>query len=83
MGETSVVIISGGTFGLGHAIAVELAQRGHRVVAFGLSAPQPSSVASGFANIEADIARGRLSIDVLEADVSNPVDVARVAAHSP
>ena len=43
----SVVIVTGGTFGLGQSITVELARRGHQVVAFGLAQPQVSSTAQG------------------------------------
>ncbi|TXL70164.1 SDR family oxidoreductase [Vineibacter terrae] len=75
-----VVIVSGGTFGIGKAISVTLAQRGWQVVAFGLDAPQPSSTAAGgSALLRADLAAHGLEADVLEADVSRAGDVARVA----
>ena len=43
--DARVVIVTGGTFGIGGGISLELARRGWRVVAFGLDAPQPSSIA--------------------------------------
>ena len=33
------ILVSGGTFGIGRAITLGLARRGHAVVAFGLEAP--------------------------------------------
>lgn len=92
-----VTIVSGGTSGLGAAVTVELARRGHRVVAFGLAARQVSSTAEGSGELHAALDAARLSAgmletglletdvletDVLEADVSNAADVARVAAHA-
>lgn len=79
-----VTLVSGGTFGLGLSISVELARRGHRVVAFGLKQAQVSSTAQGFEAIH-DAARGagvQERIDVLEADVSSDDDVNRVVAHA-
>jgi len=78
--EMPVTIVTGGTFGLGKAITLLLAQRGHSVVAFGLRKAQVSSTAQGFEELEAEIAHLGLSDRVLlrEADVSNPEDVARV-----
>ena len=43
--DERVVIVTGGTFGIGAGISADLARRGWRVVAFGLDAPQPSSIA--------------------------------------
>ena len=40
-----VVLVSGGTFGIGRAMTLGLARRGHSVLAFGLEAPQVSSTA--------------------------------------
>jgi len=75
-----VTIVTGGTFGLGLSITLELARRGHRVVAFGLRQAQVSSVASGFDVLTQALAAAGLSaqVDVLEADVSNEADVQRV-----
>ncbi len=74
-----VVIVTGGTFGIGRAISVLLAERGHHVVAFGLDARQPSSTAEGgTAALNAEAARCGLPIVALEADVSISADVERV-----
>lgn len=78
----SVVIVTGGTFGIGQAITVLLAQRGHQVVALGLSAPQVSSTAAGTEGIRQELARHGLTADVLEADVSNAADVKRAVDHA-
>ena len=47
MAERSAVIVSGGTYGIGRAITLELARQGWPVVAFGLEARQPGSDAEG------------------------------------
>ncbi len=74
-----VVIVTGGTFGIGRAISVLLAERGHHVVAFGLDARQPSSTAEGgTAALNAEAARCGLPIVALEADVSISADVEHV-----
>ena len=77
-----VVIVTGGTFGLGQSITVDLARRGHQVVAFGLKQRQPSSVAEGFRSVLAELDQAGLRADVLEADVSDPDDVERVVDHT-
>lgn len=76
----SVTIVTGGTFGLGQAITLLLAQRGHSVVAFGLRQAQVSSTAEGFEELDAEIERLGLSgrVHLMEADVSNPEDIDRV-----
>lgn len=73
-----VVIVSGGSFGLGQSIVVELARRGHEVVAFGLSQAQVSSTAQGMESVLDELGRAGVSADVLEADVSHAADVQRV-----
>lgn len=78
----SVVIVTGGTFGLGQSITVDLARRGHQVVAFGLRDRQPSSVAEGFESVQAELDRASVRADLLEADVSAPDDVQRVVDHA-
>lgn len=78
----SVVIVTGGTFGLGQSITVKLAQRGHQVVAFGLAQPQVSSTAQGFDQLMAELKSVGCEAEVLEADVSNPADVQRVVDHT-
>ncbi len=78
----SVVIVTGGTFGLGQSITVELARRGHQVVAFGLAQPQVSSTAQGLDSVQRELEAAGLKADVLEADVSNAADVQRVVEHT-
>lgn len=75
----SVVIVTGGTYGIGQAISLTLAERGHDVVAFGLDSPQPSTVAADGTKLllGAALERG-LALDALEADVSVAADVQRV-----
>lgn len=78
--NSPVTIVTGGTFGLGLDISIELAKRGHRVVAIGLKESQVSSIAKGFEAIESAIKAGGLEqkIDVIEADVSSEMDVKKV-----
>ena len=78
----SVIIVTGGTFGLGQSIVVELARRGHQVVAFGLAKPQISSTAQGLESLREELQHVGCSADVLEADVSNAADVQRVVEHT-
>jgi NAD(P)-dependent dehydrogenase (short-subunit alcohol dehydrogenase family) len=74
-----VVLVSGGTFGIGRAITLTLARRGHSVVAFGLEAAQVSSTAqNAIPSLSADLDRGGFSVELMEADVSASGDVARV-----
>ena len=75
-----VAIVSGGTFGLGQAIVVELARRGFAVTAFGLAQPQVSSTAAGFSALQAELEGAGLAanVEVLEADVSKAADVDQV-----
>ena len=77
-----VVIVTGGTFGLGQSITVELARRGHQVVAFGLAQPQVSSTAQGLESLSAELEQAGCKADVLEADVSDAADVRRVVEHA-
>ncbi|MGA0571323.1 SDR family NAD(P)-dependent oxidoreductase [Variovorax sp. VNK109] len=77
-----VVIVTGGTFGIGQAITVLLAQRGWQVVALGVAAAQVSSTAAGLDGVQAELAQLGLSADVLEADVSSAKDVARAVEHA-
>ena len=78
----SVVIVTGGTFGLGQSITVELARRGHQVVAFGLAQPQVSSTAQGLDSVLQALEQAGCKADVLEADVTNAADVQRVVDHT-
>lgn len=74
-----VIIVSGGTFGLGRDITVELARSGYNVVAFGLESAQVSSIAAnGIADTLEALEKEGLSAVLLEADTSNEDDVQRV-----
>lgn len=78
----SVIIVTGGTFGLGQSITVDLARRGHQVVAFGLVQPQVSSTAQGMDSLLAELKQAGCTADVLEADVSSAADVQRIVDHA-
>ncbi len=79
MGNGKVVLVSGGTFGIGRAITLGLAQRAHSVVAFGLEAPQVSSTAqSAIPGLRAELSHRGLEVQLMEADVSRADDVAEV-----
>jgi NAD(P)-dependent dehydrogenase (short-subunit alcohol dehydrogenase family) len=74
-----VIIVTGGTFGIGRAISLKLARDGHRVIAFGLESRQPSSVAEhGAATLQTEANALGLHVDALEADVSKAADVQRI-----
>jgi NAD(P)-dependent dehydrogenase (short-subunit alcohol dehydrogenase family) len=76
-----VIVVTGGTFGIGRAISLKLARDGHRVVAFGLESRQPSSVAeNGAATLQAEAAALGLRLDALEADVTRAPDLERIVA---
>jgi NAD(P)-dependent dehydrogenase (short-subunit alcohol dehydrogenase family) len=78
-----VVVVSGGTFGIGQAITLILARRGYQVVAFGVDAPQPGSTAAGGRCATAHRLKDEgLAADLLEADVSSALDVSRVVGHA-
>jgi NAD(P)-dependent dehydrogenase (short-subunit alcohol dehydrogenase family) len=71
-----VAIVTGGTFGIGAGISLDLARRGWRVIAFGLDAPQMSSVTGGGRRIlRADLRANALEADIIDADVSQAADV--------
>ena len=76
------MIVTGGTFGIGQAITVLLTQRGHQVLALGLSSPQVSSTAAGTEGVKEELARYGLKADVMEADVSSAGDVQRAVDHA-
>jgi NAD(P)-dependent dehydrogenase (short-subunit alcohol dehydrogenase family) len=77
----SVVIVTGGTFGIGSGISLTLAARGHDVVAFGLDARQPSSIAeNGTRLLREEAAAKNLQLVAMEADVAVAADVDRVVA---
>jgi len=74
-----VAIVTGGTFGIGKAITLRLAEQGYRVVAFGLDTPQPASLAAdGVQALRNELAERGLVGEVLEADVAKEADVQRV-----
>jgi NAD(P)-dependent dehydrogenase (short-subunit alcohol dehydrogenase family) len=74
-----VVIVTGGTFGIGRAITLGLARRGHPVVAFGLETAQVSSLAQdAIPELRQELRRENLQAELLEADVSSAADVERV-----
>ena len=74
-----VVIVTGGTFGIGSGISLTLAARGHDVVAFGLDSRQPSSTAeNGTQLLRNEAAARNLTLTAMEADVSVAGDVERV-----
>jgi NAD(P)-dependent dehydrogenase (short-subunit alcohol dehydrogenase family) len=78
-----VVIVTGGTFGIGRAITLRLAALGHKVVAFGLEAPQVSSTAAAaIPELAAELKKRDLEAELMEADVSSADDVARVVEKS-
>jgi NAD(P)-dependent dehydrogenase (short-subunit alcohol dehydrogenase family) len=78
----NVVIVTGGTFGLGQSITVELARRGCQVVAFGLAQPQVSSTAQGTASVLGELEQAGCKADILQADVSQAADVERVLKYA-
>lgn len=76
-----VAIVTGGTFGLGRDITVDLARRGYDVVAFGLEAAQVSSTArGGMEGTRAALADAGVSAVLMEADVSDEAQVGSVIA---
>tara|TARA_R110000851_G_scaffold321965_1_gene487705 strand:- start:327 stop:1118 length:792 start_codon:yes stop_codon:yes gene_type:complete len=79
MSDKPVVIVTGGTYGLGRDISLTLARRGWSVVAFGLESRQASSLAeNAIPHLMAEAESAGLSILAVEADVSKESEVARV-----
>jgi NAD(P)-dependent dehydrogenase (short-subunit alcohol dehydrogenase family) len=77
----SVVIVTGGTFGIGRAITLTLTERGHQVVAFGLDTPQISSIAANsISGLREELTTLGRDAYVLEADVSKADEVEAVVA---
>lgn len=73
------MIVTGGTYGIGKAISLVLAEAGHDVVSFGLDAPQPTSEAQDGTNrLRSDAAQRGLTLTAMEADVSVASDIERV-----
>jgi len=74
-----VVVVSGGTFGIGRAITLGLALRGHKVVSFGLEAAQVSSIAqAAIPALREELASRGLTAQLHEADVTQSADVRKV-----
>ena len=79
MSESKVVIVTGGTYGIGKGITLLLASRGCRVVAFGLDEKQLGSAAEkGSVGTRAELERQGPNADVLLADVSKASEVGKV-----
>lgn len=79
----SVVIVTGGTFGIGRAITVHLAVAGHDVVALGLEGRQLSSIAEkAIPGFEAELAERGLQVELIQADVASARDVERAVART-
>jgi NAD(P)-dependent dehydrogenase (short-subunit alcohol dehydrogenase family) len=77
--KQGAVIVGGGTYGIGRAITLTLAERGWPVVAFGLEARQVSSEAeNAIPGLRREAEERGLDVTLLEADVSSEADVARV-----
>jgi NAD(P)-dependent dehydrogenase (short-subunit alcohol dehydrogenase family) len=75
----SVVIVTGGTFGIGRSITLTLASRAHKVVAFGLDTPQISSTAANsILGLREELKEMGSESHVLEADVSKSDQVDKV-----
>lgn len=80
---TKTVIVSGGTYGIGRGIVLDLARRGWNVVAFGLDRKQPGSAAdNGVEGTKSALAEEGLKADVIEADVAEAGAVAGVVEHA-
>lgn len=78
---SKIVIVTGGTFGIGRQITLGLAARGHKVVAFGLEGRQVSSTAeAAIPGLRDELAHRGLQAHLLEADVSQSSDVQRVVS---
>ncbi len=79
MGDAKVVIVTGGTYGIGRAITVTLASKGYKVVAFGQDEKQMGSVAeNGTQGTHKEMEKRKLTADLLLADVSKAREVEKV-----
>ncbi len=78
-----VTIVTGGTYGIGRAITLGLARRGHRVVAFGLETRQLTSLAeNAIAPLRAELEAEGLSAELFDADVAKAADVQQIVDHA-
>jgi NAD(P)-dependent dehydrogenase (short-subunit alcohol dehydrogenase family) len=76
-----VTLVTGGTYGIGRAVTLTLAARGHRVCACGLETRQAGSAAErGIAGTAAALAAQGLDADLAEVDVSDAGQVERWVA---
>lgn len=76
--STRTVLVSGATFGIGHDIAVYLAEAGFNVVGFGLEEPPVSSVAkASVAELNQDAQAKGLALKFVGGDVTNAEDIDR------
>lgn len=79
MAAARVVIVTGGTYGIGRAITVTLADQGFKVVAFGQDKRQTGSLAQdGIEGTRNQLAERKLTADLLPADVSKESEVRKV-----
>lgn len=78
---TPVTLVTGGTYGIGRAVTLTLAARGHRVCACGLDTRQVGSAAEqGIAGTRAALAAQGLEADFAEVDVADGEQVERWVA---
>ena len=76
-------VVTGGTYGIGRAITVTLANQGYRVVAFGLEQRQiGSKAADGIVGTRSALKEKQLDADLLEADVSDSSQVRSVIEYA-
>jgi NAD(P)-dependent dehydrogenase (short-subunit alcohol dehydrogenase family) len=73
--QRKVAIISGGTSGIGRAILMRLAEKGHHVVAFGIDPLQSEETMAA-------LGEKGLNAEILKADVSDNNDVMSVVNHA-
>lgn len=80
---TKTVIVSGATFGIGHDMALYLAEAGFRVIGFGLEqAPVSSTAVASVADLNADAAARGLNARFIAGDVTSEADVAALVAEA-
>ncbi len=71
-----VCIVTGGTYGIGRAITLTLAARGHAVIALGLEQRQlPSLAENAIPGLRQELTASGLHAELLEVDVSDATDV--------